>query len=106
MTPRYFVRLENARLYIFAIEVFVGVGWHRTVRRQITPLGTQNEFVAREALLRKLRQRRADAALTTLKTIVDGRVDHIDAALDGRHHRSSVAGVNLVIRLAKISADA
>src|ERR1700747_671529 len=101
-----FVRLEDAGLNVFAVEIFVWIGGHRAVGREVAALAAQNELLSREPLLRKLRQRRTDATLAALETIIDGRIDHIDAALDRGHYRSGIAGGRVIIRLAKVGANA
>src|ERR1700676_2741723 len=100
------VGLEDARLDVLSIKVFVGLGGHETVRRQISTFRTKNGFFARETFLHELLQCRPDAAFAALKTIIDRGIDDVDSAFDGRYDRGGIAAVGFVIRLAQISADA
>ncbi len=101
-----FVGFEDAGLDVLAVEIFVGVGGHRPVGREISAFRAENEFVARKALLRELLESGADAALAALEAVVHGCVDNVDAVLDGGHHRCGVTTVRLVIRLAEVGANA
>src|SRR5229473_320044 len=69
-----FIGLENSRLNVPAIDIFVEGG--------------------------------ADAALAALETIVDGRVDNVEARLDGGDDGGGVGAVGFVVRLAEVGADA
>src|SRR6266446_8849028 len=101
-----FIGLENSRLNVLAIEIFVGVRGHGTIGGEIAAFGAQDEFVAREAFLRKLLEGGADAALAALETIVDGRVDNVEAILDGGDYGGGVGAVGFVVGLAEVGADA
>src|SRR5258706_308991 len=95
-----FLGLENARLDVLTVKIFVGFGRHRAVGREVAALRANNEFLARETFLRKLLESRADAPLAALETIIDSSIDDIDAVLDSRDDRSGVAAVSLVVGLA------
>ena len=47
---RNILRAEDSRLNVFAEKIFIGVGGHRTVGRQVAALGAHHDFVAFEAL--------------------------------------------------------
>src|SRR5207248_6261097 len=81
-----FLRRKDARLNVFVKKIFVGIGRHGAVGGQVTAFGANHEFVARDIFLGQQLDGCSDAALAALKSIVDGCVDYVDAALDGRDY--------------------
>src|SRR5277367_3882871 len=99
------VRAEYSGLDVFAIEIFRRIGRHCAIGSQIPALGAENKFFARDSLFGQILDGGADAALASLKAVVDGRIDNVDAALDRRRNRRGVALISLVVGLAEIGAD-
>src|SRR2546429_6004641 len=83
-------RGEDPWLDVLAEEIFVGVGGHGAVGRQIAALGREHEFFPGKPFCRKLLERRADAAFAALKAIIDGAVEEVDSAFCGGDDRSGV----------------
>src|SRR5882762_5503442 len=96
---------ENSGLNVFTEKIFVGVGGHRTVRRQVAALCAYHDFVSFKTLRGKLPDGRGDTSFAALKPVVDGGVDYIDAALDRRDGRGCVAFIRFCIRLTEVRAD-
>ncbi len=96
---------ENSRLDVLVEEIFVRVGWHGAVGRQVTALGAQHDFLAFESFRGKLLDSSADTSLAALKPVVDGGVHHVDAAFYRYDGCRSVAFIRLCVRLAEIRAD-
>src|SRR5207248_11221127 len=97
--------VETSRLDVFAEKIFVGIGGHRTIRCQVAVLGAHDDFVTIEAFRGKLPDGRADTALAALKPVVNGGVDHVDAALDRRDGRCGIALIGFYVRLPEVGAD-
>src|SRR5436309_8320244 len=96
---------ENSRLDVFAEKIFVGIGRHCSIWRQVAALGAHDDFVTIETFRGKLPDGRADTALAALKPVVNGGVDHVDAALDRRDGRCGIALIGFCVRLSEVGAD-
>src|SRR6266702_695897 len=96
---------EDAGLNVFAEKIFVGVRGHVSVGSQMPALGTEHDFFATDALSCELLERRADAALAALKSVVDRGVDDICAAFHSCDRRHRVTCICLFVWLAEIRAD-
>src|SRR6266571_2837401 len=96
---------EHSPLNVFTEKIFVRVGGHRAVRRQITALRAQNDFFARKTFRPKLLQRRADAAFAALEAIINRAVEDVDAALHGGKDSNGIRFIGLFVGLAEIGSD-
>ena len=99
------LRGENSRLNVFAEEVFVRVAGHRPVGRQVTAFGAHHDFVSFNAFRHKLPDGRADASFAALKSVIDRRVDYIDAAFHRRDGCCRITLIRLFVRFPEVRAD-
>ena len=100
----HFLRCKHAPLDVFVKKITIGVGGHGAVGRQVATLGADDEFVARESLVRQHLQCGADVALAALETIIDRRIKQIDSREACFDERRRVTCVGTVRRLAEIRA--
>src|SRR5262245_9900063 len=79
----------------------------RAIERKVTTLRADDEFLARDAVLGcEYLQRPANGSLASLKTIVSGSVDDIDAKLHCSDDSIRVVRVGRFVCVAEIGADA
>src|SRR5215469_5327582 len=97
--------LKNALIEKLMGEIFVGICGHFAVRRQESGLCAKHYFVPGVSFRRKFTQCRADRALAALETVVDGGIDHVNAAFHCCHDGLRVTIVCFGVRLAEISSD-
>src|SRR6185437_10123570 len=78
----------------------------RAVERQITTFRADDEFFTREAARLQVSQGCTNRPLASLKSIIGGRIDDVDAQLNGSRHCFRIAAISVFIRLAEIRPDA
>lgn len=80
----------------------LGTGWVR----QVTALGTDDEFLALDRVLfLGAHERAADAFFGAFETVIDRRIDDVDAGGERLFHGGFHQGIGRVVRLAQIRAE-
>src|SRR5882724_10418847 len=88
------------------LDIGSNISWWRAIKREISTLGTDDNFVSGKTLLRGEQLEGAtDGAFTSLKSIVCRAVDKVYSELDGANNRLCVAAVGNLVRIAEICAE-
>jgi hypothetical protein len=108
VTARHDIRgREDARPDVGLDEVRVGIGGALAVEADEAAFGGQQHFLPREtARAAQPLQRRADAPLTALVAVVDGRIHHVEPEPERPGDRGGIGGVGRDVVIAEVGADA
>ncbi len=99
-------RVDDSGSNECVLNVMTGIRRHAPVKGQISGLGCDDEFVARGRTRRcEVAKRLADGALAALESIVDCRIDYIDAEFDRPDNGFPVGFVRCLVGLAQVCAD-
>src|ERR1700694_5963958 len=93
--------------YESLFNVVVHILRRRTVKRQVTALGADYQFIARKAsCLGEITQSSSNRAFASLKAIVRSSVYDVRAQFNGAHNRVRVSPIGSLIRISQVGANA
>jgi len=94
-------------LDILAPEVSARIGGHVAVKREISRLGTDQDFIPLQFPgINQLPECCADIALRALVSVVNSCIQNIDAGVQGGKDGFRIGRVGDIVRFAKISSQA
>src|SRR5688572_5346017 len=95
--------LSDARNHESIFNVTPHVARRRAVKRQVTTLRTNDQFIARKTLPRsQLSQGSSDGSFTSLEAVVRRRVDNVSSERDRANYGVSIAVIRFLIRISQV----